>query len=1038
MNARVPPFFENGTNVERKKQPDKTGVVSGSWWDEQTSTWMYDVQFGRRLVSLPEAALTELKAIVSPFDCLMERRVSGRAHFQHTMTLCRLRRPPSRIAYAFSTARTQFYPHQFKPLLKFFDHPGRRLLLADEVGLGKTIEAGYILRELQARTTICRVLIVVPARICVKWQKELNTRFHEHFEIVRKAHILPMLRLFETGIEPPDFKWIVSLESVRDREVLEVLQRIEDTPLPLDLLISDEAHGLRNSATNQHRAFRRLRAGADSVLLVTATPVQNKIDDLSNLLSLLDHSAFGNRKLFEQQLSCSAVVKKAEAAISQSPPDCEAALALLGKMMADGQASRVVGHELLDSVLSRLRSKPDSDELPELQADLAALAPLSTIVCRTRKAEAIPDRPQRVATWERVELTELEQQIHDLVLGVVDLGTQSSQWGAQRRSLMTYQMLASSIPGAVSYFADKISKSVKVNANKELEEQYGEEEVDEGGTDEVYEAQTDNILARIVDLWTASKLRDSKFEKLRSVLEQVWLEDERGGHRRRKIVVFSFFKRTLDHLQRELTELGIRNRRVHGDVNMQQRADWIEEFLGSTTVNVLLSSEVSAESIDLQAASVLVNYDLPWNPMRVEQRIGRLDRIGQASRRIWIHNLITADTVEERVLKVLLDKIDIFTESIGELEPIIGEEFGKLASKAMARDLSPQELAKLVEERGQILRQTVSGAKKIIGKVDQLLAADQALTDEVHAVLRERQLPSEHELLSFLNRFLKHHYDGLQLPDSLATGHCVVELHGRLGLDIQMRADQLGREAALFGRKIASGPLDMTLARDVAFRRPSVELIHIGHPLVRYAVGIVEEKPPRETAFCLSLPGCDDVKPGWYGFLFSLVEVKGFVDRMRLVPVFAPIEGSGGVVSEEHVAMSLMLQLLEGARDIVMPTIDSSALSVVLDDVRNETSRLARAWSDRERRRQREVYLRQKQAQLFEVEQLIQRRTKALNTAKERGRDPRVLRLNEKGLENLRLKHKRISENKQLEPELEVESQVVCVGLVCIGGKEDD
>jgi SNF2 family DNA or RNA helicase len=188
---------------------------------------------------------------------------------------------------------------------------------------------------------------------------------------------------------------------------------------------------------------------------------------------------------------------------------------------------------------------------------------------------------------------------------------------------------------------------------------------------------------------------DSKLEELVGAFNAIWDDDERSKTPRRKIVVFSFFRRTLDYLGRMLGARGIMNRKIHGGIPIDEREIAIDDFLERPDISVLLTSEVGGEGIDLQVASVLFNYDLPWNPMVVEQRIGRIDRIGQKAKRLVILNFVVEDSIEERVLQRLLTKIEIFKESIGEPDPIIGEEIERLTGRALQGDLSPEELDRL-------------------------------------------------------------------------------------------------------------------------------------------------------------------------------------------------------------------------------------------------------------------------------------------------------------------------------------------------------
>ncbi|MBK6590026.1 MAG: SWF/SNF helicase family protein [Acidobacteria bacterium] len=179
---------------------------------------------------------------------------------------------------------------------------------------------------------------------------------------------------------------------------------------------------------------------------------------------------------------------------------------------------------------------------------------------------------------------------------------------------------------------------------------------------------------------------------------------------RRKIVVFSFFRKTLEYLRRSLEAKSIGVRMIHGKIPLLDRDRAIEDFLTLSENDVLLTSEVGGEGIDLQSASVVLNYDLPWNPMVVEQRIGRVDRIGQQAERIVVINFVVQDSIEERILERLLRKIGIFETSIGEIDPIVGDQIEKLTREAVSGSLTHDELEKKlrIEERAIANRTVVA------------------------------------------------------------------------------------------------------------------------------------------------------------------------------------------------------------------------------------------------------------------------------------------------------------------------------------------
>lgn len=1017
------PRFKVGEYVQRVSQPESSGIVREHRWDTQAEGWNYLVQFGTQLRALPEEAIENISVAQSPWDSLQQGALSGRTHFVCTLTYERLKNPPARIAHSFATARTQFYPHQFKPLLKFLDNPGKAILIADDVGLGKTIEAAYILRELDAHQAIERVLIIVPARLRSKWEKELQNRFDEHFKVVKGIDLADQANRLAKGREPESFRWITSFESTRSEEIRAAL---DEMPLPIDVLIVDEAHRLRNPDTLQHKVGTILSRAANAVVFLTATPVQNKLEDLWNLLKLLSPEEFSEWSLFQEQIKGNRLILSAQEALARHPPnfvEAQRELEAFVKLFPPARS----GRSFVSSVFQRLdEASIGRRECLELQSDISRMSPTGHLISRTRKVEAIPNRAKRDPHWQLVKLTSQEREIYENVEEICRRNWSGAQesWGFQMSLIMAYRMTASCIPAAVSYFSERFKES-----NRRLEEPFDEIEdpaLAEGLAE--WTGNTGTILREIVDKVPTVPQEDSKLKNLHSSLLAIWEEDDARGIPRRKIVVFSFFTRTLDYLSTALTSLGVLNRTIHGKISIEKRERSIDDFLERNDIPVLLTSEVGGEGIDLQAASVLFNYDLPWNPMVVEQRIGRIDRIGQKAKRLVIVNFVVKDSIEERVLKRLLTKIEIFRESIGEPDPIIGEQIERLAGRALQGELSDDELEKEIEQQGDALARRIIEAKKMLKRVDGLLAADQLLIDEINAIIGERQLPSEHELILFLNSFLADEYPGTQLPQRVTRDVVSVSLGSRLGFAIESASVELGHEAALFGRRISTGSIDLTLSRDAGFRHPRSELIHLQHPLTRFVVREKSRKQDaRNSAFGLSLK-TSRLPSGHYVFLVALLHINGLKSQTRLVALFTERNGLR-VWSDPEETTPLLIEILERSSD-PKQFAETNGLIRAKERLLDSLYRFEREWENREQKLESARTEQQAAARLAILDFRVQRVLDRLRNLELRGANEFAVRMTKAQLGKAEEERAVFKAHSFTSSRVQVEHEEIAVGIL--------
>lgn len=909
MNAQR---FPVGTAVRRKAQPDAVGLIRDSGYlQEATGDWIYRVQFGNAIRGVADSELEPLPEYSDPWNDVREGIFGGAPAFRTLMTFERLRRPPSPIAASFGSAKAAFYPFQFKPLLKFLENPRKRLLIADDVGLGKTVEAGYIMRELKSQAVLDRVLLVVPSRLAKKWQAEMERRFGERFDIVRSQDLARWFRKIENR-ELGRFAWIVSIESARRPEVVDFLT---DMRPPLDLVVVDEAHRMRNPQTSQHRLGKALSASADHMLMLTATPVQTSLDNLYQLLNILDESEFRDATVFEQQCEANRPVIRAATAIRSKPPRADVAVESLEAMAGNPLTRALTESAYFVNLLSRCRqaSMLDREDLVELQRDINELSLTGKIVSRTRKADVMPERTVRKASTLRFRYSATERAFYDSVAELCEAARPDlSGWGQAMAALMAFRAAASCIPAAAEGFRERLSSGRSIIDHLAREFDENDEEYNDilRTIDRRMKEKQNNIAATLQQLTDD----DTKYEEFRTRLLALWS----NGVSSPKVVIFSFFKPTLRYLKRRLTSDGIASQLISGDVSIPEREARIENFANDPQIPVLLSSEVGSEGLDLQFASVVVNYDLPWNPMVVEQRIGRIDRIGQASPTITTLNLVAANTIEERILLRLYERIGIFEDSIGEIDPILGETVDKLAFEALCGDLSEEDQTARADQSADAMTGQRLHAEQLADTADSLMAADQSFLDEIEGLIGGRKVPSETELFEYVSGFLAGRFHGSRFPRSVLTRVADVRTPRGVGR-LVLEACPGDPEGTRFGRTLETGSVRATFDQGEALRHASAELLHARHPLLRMVTAERDHQASGMTrSFALRLESKDlsgnaSGVGGDYAFEVHLFQSSGVRPRDVLVPLFVDEHGT---LLDASSSESLFLALLDFATSL--------------------------------------------------------------------------------------------------------------------------
>jgi len=322
---------------------------------------------------------------------------------------------------------------------------------------------------------------------------------------------------------------------------------------------------------------------------------------------------------------------------------------------------------------------------------------------------------------------------------------------------------------------------------------------------------------------------DTKYSKLQS-----FLSDQLRSNRSEKIVVFAYFRKTLEYLQRRLTKDGISTVLILGGMG-DQSFERIEQFRQKDGPSVLLSSEVGSEGIDLQFCRFLVNYDLPWNPMRVEQRIGRLDRIGQNAEKISIINFVVEETIEDRILMRLYDRIELFRESIGDLEHILGNQTYQLMEKLLNPTLNAETRKRIAIEAEDAIINKRSEQRNLEDEAVNLLGFSDYIFEQIKSSRDLGRWLSANELISLVNDFFARKFPGSKIEldrNRESVANILLSREARVELSFFITNNKPATRTRL--HKSANPTLCYFDPRKTNQFRHAEELIEPTHPLIQW------------------------------------------------------------------------------------------------------------------------------------------------------------------------------------------------------------
>jgi len=942
--------MQPGDRVRIKINPSRIGVLTSDPPIGEGARKRLVVHFPdgveRVLASSLEKVVAESQ---DAFELMQQGRYGGVSHLRGAITQARLSGKLANLIYSLNTTNTKFLPYQFKPVLQYLDSPSRGIIIADEVGLGKTIEAGLIWTELRARQDARRLLVVCPAMLREKWCDELYNRFGVKAEAVdangllqalQKAKDNPMeelaLVVSMQGTRPPG-GWDSTEEPSKTAaaRLARFLQEMEGEEPLLDLVVVDEAHYLRNRYTQTHRFASLLRPVTDGLVLLSATPIQMKSTDLFNLLYLLDQDAFPLEWIYDLSVRANAPIVALRDRLQREPvrqlelkQALEESLAL--RWLDDNEQINYLLHNLpSDEVLASYRGRAEYAE------QLDRVNPRAKVITRTLKRDVHELRVQREPVTLRVTMSEAERVFYDRVTEAVREYSEDHDGVEGFLLTIPQRQMSSCMAGAYENWTGRLSGDQPAGEEEFLTELVGESVEPKPavgrnqGSGELLRLLAG--IARETGAGGALLNHDSKFDLLHQNLKSYWQDNPN-----KKVVLFAFYRNTLYYLARRLAEHGVTAAVLHGGMDKQAVLD---AFKSDDGPRILLSSEVASEGVDLQFSSLLVNYDIPWNPAKIEQRIGRIDRIGQEAEKILIWNLIYEDTLDERVYERLLSRLNVFKSTLGAMEEILGEEVRQLTRYLLSHKLSPLDEERRIEQSALAIENLRRTQDELDSRAAQLLGHGDFIQNKAKAAHELGRYIRGEDLFHYVKDFLESKFPGSRLvvSDELVR-------KGKLELSIEAKTEFSAflADAKLIGRTavLASSSPTLWFDNQLGNAPRGVEKVTQDHPLIRF-IADRQNAPLGGTAYfptsAIELPVSKAGKApaGTYVYLVMRWTFSGPRDVEKLVYAVRCLE-TGAVIEDDDAELLINSAALDG-RDwhgVAQNVLDHRLAAELQDDCR--------------------------------------------------------------------------------------------------------
>jgi superfamily II DNA or RNA helicase len=787
---------------------------------------VFESRAGRRLETLP---LTRLEKASSPWDKLRAGQFNNTKDFL-------LRQLAWQFALGnaggeLTNSRTQLLPHQILLTHDVIKMSRRRLLIADEVGLGKTIETGMIIRELIARGEARRVLILCPAGLIKNWQNELRGCFRLEFEVLGVD-----FQDYSPGVWENKSRVIASIDTVKRPARME---RLLNAPR-FDLVIVDEAHhvsriryGKKQQTTQNYRLMEALQGHTRDLLFLSATPHQGDNFQFWSLVNLLDSNLFDSPEamISHRSLLNRVMVRRTKREVVDANGK---ALFVRRHVHTEAFEPALREQRFYEQLTGYLRTGYEAAGVFRAGRTTSAQRAIGFVMTAFQKMMSSSPRAIKQALRRRLLVLLVREQIEvekkrrtnfepELASHIVRL---QDEMRVLAREIMLTSGTAIHDAEADTYIAQVRQRIVRKLADMEETTEWSLDSDEEGDEGVYANAEIPDESSRVRELVSlVPEGTDRKFDRLLSVISGL-----QGVNEGERFIIFTQYRETLEFLRIELAKIyGADKIATIKGGPLDDKIEAAERFWDENGAKFLISTSAGGEGINLQCARVLFNYDLPWNPMAVEQRIGRIHRYGQKEV-AQVYNLIAEDTVEERIYALLTEKLQSVAKAIGKTDRETGEPLedfrldilGFLGSNPNYQQLFKQAL--LDKDYQRTARQIE----------DMMQQAQQART----ALM---------ELSQDLTYFNLEHYRRISGRFNLRQlgvwcRDAVIRLGGTV-LPVGEFWQVLTPDCLKTFSQVAPKYENVTFDRELATRKKKCELLGLGHPLIDALVAYLQNAP---------------------------------------------------------------------------------------------------------------------------------------------------------------------------------------------------